>query len=464
MTVPAIEVRNVSKTYRLYWNPYGRMLERMPWNRSKGRLYHRPVHALQNIDFSVEPGQCVGLVGGNGAGKSTLLKILTGTTFPTTGSYTVRGRVASLLELGAGFHLEFTGRENIYMNAAMMGLSRRETHAKFEEILDFSELGDFIDAPLRTYSSGMVCRLGFSVAVAIEPDVLIIDEILAVGDMHFQRKCVDRIWRYKHSGKTLFFCSHSLYDIRQICDQAIWMREGQTVMVDDAVTVTNEYASHENSRLEQRDSARPGKTVVTVGTDIGRDGENTDPTPDGAEGDASSTDSSSEVGSGFASAEQWPSILRAVCVDLETGEDRYHFAPGDDVGVRVQIRNGTPAVKLCLAIGVCLSDGLILIASTTEMDGLDFDFQEGHVTLRLPNVRLLSGEYTVPIWLLDERGVHRYHERPTEQNLIVQNRTKDLGYFLHDHEWEFEAKVESTTAESTSESTTAAGATAEPDS
>ena len=260
MPTPSIEVRNLSKTYRLYWSPYGRMQERMPWNRAKGRQFHRPVHALKDIDFSIEPGQCIGLLGGNGAGKSTLLKILTGTTFPSAGSYTVRGRVASLLELGAGFHMDFTGRENIFMNAAMMGLSRKETQAKYEEILEFSELEEFIDAPLRTYSSGMMARLGFSVAVAVEPDVLIIDEILAVGDMHFQRKCVDRIWRYKHSGKTLFFCSHSLYDIRQICDRALWMRDGQMVMMDDAVTVTNEYASYENSRLEagsRRPQERP---------------------------------------------------------------------------------------------------------------------------------------------------------------------------------------------------------------
>ncbi|MHC4515876.1 MAG: ABC transporter ATP-binding protein, partial [Planctomycetota bacterium] len=220
---PAIRVRNLTKTYKIYGTPYGRLLEQMPW--SKRRL-HRPVHALEGVTFDVAEGQCVGLVGSNGAGKSTLLKILTGTSFPSAGEYTIRGRIASLLELGAGFHMEFTGRENIYINAAMMGIPRREAKRRVEQIVAFSELGEFIDAPLRTYSSGMVCRLGFSVAVATDPDVLILDEILSVGDMHFQRKCVDKIFDYKSRGKTLFFCSHSLYDVRQICSDAIWLKQG----------------------------------------------------------------------------------------------------------------------------------------------------------------------------------------------------------------------------------------------
>ena len=237
MDNPAIEVWNLSKTYRLYGNPWHRVLESLPGAK---RQRHKAVHALKDVNFHVPSGTCVGLVGGNGAGKSTLLKILTGTTFPTGGGFRIRGRIASLLELGAGFNRDFTGKENIFMNAALMGFSRREAMKKYDEILDFSELGEFIHAPIRTYSSGMVCRLGFSVAVATDPDVLIIDEILAVGDMHFRRKCVDRIMSYRERGKTMFFCSHSLYDVRQICEKAIWMRAGEVQMYDDAVAVTND--------------------------------------------------------------------------------------------------------------------------------------------------------------------------------------------------------------------------------
>ncbi len=169
---PVISVANLSKEYRIYGNPYHRLVEKLPWVHGPR---HQRVSALEDINFAVHSGECMGIVGANGAGKSTLLKVISGTTYPSSGSYTVRGRVASLLELGAGFHMEFTGRENIYMNAAMMGFSRKEARGKFGEILDFSELHEFIDAPLRTYSSGMVCRLGFSVAVATDPDVLILD-------------------------------------------------------------------------------------------------------------------------------------------------------------------------------------------------------------------------------------------------------------------------------------------------
>ncbi|HEB53017.1 MAG TPA: ABC transporter ATP-binding protein, partial [bacterium] len=248
---PVIEARNLSKAYRLYRNPYGRLLEKLPWN--KGKRYHTEVRALQDVTFEVAKGECVGLVGTNGAGKSTLLKVLTGTTFPTGGSYTVRGRVTSLLELGAGFQQSFTGRTNIFLNAAMMGFSRAEAKKKVDEIIEFSELGDFIDSPIRTYSSGMKARLGFSVAISADPDMLILDEILAVGDMNFRRKCVDKIMDYKRRGKSLFFCSHSLYDVRQICDRAIWLRKGRMQMMADAVTVTNEYATHENRIAEGSD-------------------------------------------------------------------------------------------------------------------------------------------------------------------------------------------------------------------
>lgn len=395
-----IEARGLSKTYRLYQNPYGRLLEKLPWN--KGKSYYKPVPALQDVSFDVARGECVGLVGTNGAGKSTLLKVLTGTTFPTAGRYTVRGRVTSLLELGAGFQQSFTGRTNIYMNAAMMGFSRKEAKRKVDEIIEFSELGDFIDAPIRTYSSGMSARLGFSVAVSADPDMLILDEILAVGDMNFRKKCVDKILDYKRRGKSLFFCSHSLYDVRQICDRAVWLRKGRVQMVSDSVSVTNEYATHENKIAEGSDET-PFQDVAD------------------AEG------------------QNHPRILGAQLLDGETRQPRTTFAPGDSAVLRVHVRNATRE-QLTLAVGAMRTDGTLCFAHTTQFSDIVFDFEEGHVSLKLDNLRLLSGEFTLPIWLFDAQGVHRFHERPANETLIVQNRTKDLGLFLQEHSWELEPK------------------------
>ena len=398
---PSIQVHNLAKTYKIYGNAWNQLFERLPWVK---RDLHRKVHALSDISFEVEPGHCVGLIGSNGAGKSTLLKIITGTTYPSAGSYTIRGRVASLLELGAGFHHSFSGRENIYMNAAMMGFSHREARSKVDEIIEFSELGDFINAPIRTYSSGMIARLGFSVAIATEPDVLIIDEILAVGDMNFRRKCIDKIWDFKKRGKTLFFCSHSLYDVRQICDQAIWLREGQMAMMGESVMVTNEYSTWENKLADDRDRA-PWEDAPDA--------------PQTPEMDAN----------------DHPRILEAVWIDPATGEPRNTYKPGDSAALRVRIRNSSKPVELSLAIGAMRTDGTLCFAHSTELENKTFDFAEGQVTLHLNELRLLSGEFTVPVWLLDANGVHRYHELPTKENLVVQNRSKDLGLFLQDHEW-----------------------------
>ncbi|MFM1871034.1 MAG: Wzt [Planctomycetota bacterium] len=396
-TESVIEAKNLGKTYRLYGNPYNRLFERLPWNR--GKKLHKEVHALADVSFHVGRGECMGLIGGNGAGKSTLLKILSGTTFPTTGSYSVNGRITSLLELGAGFHQGFSGRENIFMNAAMMGFSRKEAQKKYHEIVEFSELGDFIHAPLRTYSSGMQARLGFSVAVATEPDLLIIDEILAVGDMNFRRKCVDKIWSYKKQGKSMFFCSHSLYDVRQICERAIWMRQGRMQMIGDSVMVTNEYATFENK-------------VAGGGDKV--DYDDTPAAPQSPDN---------------------PRILEAVLIDPHTGQRRTTYAPGEDVAVRVHVKNGRNKERLTLAVGAMRKDGTLCFAHTTQFADIVFDFEEGYVTLLLDKLCLLSGEFTIPVWLFDENGVHRFHERPATDNLVVQNRTKDLGLFLQAHRW-----------------------------
>ena len=395
----AIEVKRLGKEFRIYHNPYARFFPFF----IRGEKYQQ-VWALKDVDFEVAKGSTFGIVGENGAGKSTLLKILAGTTAPSEGLYRLRGTVSCLLELGAGFHQMFSGRDNIYMNAAMMGFSRREMDKKYEEIVEFSGLREFIDAPIRTYSSGMVCRLGFSTAIAVDPDVLIVDEILAVGDMEFQKKCVDKIWQFKRSGKTMLFCSHSLYDVRQLCDSAVWIKDGKVRQLGDAVTVTNDYATYE-------------KTL------IGREGDVLEDLP----------------GEEVQGEPNVPQVEKAWIEDPRTGEPSDKVNPGDPVEVVVDFHNQDPPVDLCVGIGFTRSDSTLCFAHTTQLDGIELRADRGRVRLQIPRLNLLAGEFVVFVYLMDGKGVHRYHQYLCDRNLVVENRTKDVGLFLQEHSWEIEA-------------------------
>ena len=202
---------------------------------------HNPFYALKDISFHIGDGECVGVVGANGAGKSTLLSLITGLAPPSRGEVKVNGRVAALLELGAGFHPDLTGRENVLLNASLMGFKRSEAMKLYESIVDFAEMADSMGEPLRTYSSGMKLRLGFSVAINLDPDILIIDEILAVGDQAFQNKCTEKVFEIKKRGKTILCVSHSGLIIQNLCDRALWLDHGQLVMAGASVDVVNAY-------------------------------------------------------------------------------------------------------------------------------------------------------------------------------------------------------------------------------
>lgn len=223
----AITLRGVAKTYRIYGKPHHRLLQGLPW--IGGTRWFTEFQALRRIDLQVAPGETVGIIGRNGSGKSTLLQIICGTLNPTHGEVVVNGRIAALLELGAGFNPEFTGRENVFLNGAVLGLSRAEMEARLEAILAFADIGDFVDRPVKTYSSGMYIRLAFAVAISIEPSVLIIDEALSVGDEAFQRKCFARIEALKDSGCTILFVSHSAGSIVQLCDRAVVIDDGEDI-------------------------------------------------------------------------------------------------------------------------------------------------------------------------------------------------------------------------------------------
>ena len=234
----AIEVRNMSKSFKVNSDKANTLKEKLLfWNRGETEVHQ----VLKNININIKKGETVALIGTNGSGKSTLLKLMTRIIFPNEGTIELDGKVTSLLELGAGFHPDFTGRENIYFNASIFGLTRKEIDDRMNQIIEFSELGEFIDSPIRTYSSGMYMRLAFSVAINVDADILLIDEILAVGDQHFQDKCYAKLKELRDSGKTIVIVTHSLGVVKELCHRAIWIYKGEFRLDGDPAYVIDEY-------------------------------------------------------------------------------------------------------------------------------------------------------------------------------------------------------------------------------
>ena len=235
----AIKVSHVTKKFKVYYDKANTLKEQLVFWKSKNKVEERTV--LENINIEIKKGETVALIGTNGSGKSTLLKLMTKIIYPTKGKITTVGKLTSLLELGAGFHDDFTGRENIYFNASIFGLTRSEIDKKVDDIIAFSELEEFIDNPVRTYSSGMYMRLAFSVAINVNAEILLIDEILAVGDQHFQDKCFEKLKELKESDKTIVIVSHSLDSIRKLCTRAIWIKDGHVEMDGETNKVIDKY-------------------------------------------------------------------------------------------------------------------------------------------------------------------------------------------------------------------------------
>lgn len=234
----AIEVKNMSKSFKVYYDKPNTLKERLVFFR-KNKTEVRPI--LTGINLQIQKGETVALIGTNGSGKSTLLKLMTKIIYPNSGSIQTYGKLTSLLELGAGFHPDFTGRENIYFNASIFGLTKKDIDKRLDSIIEFSELGEYIDNPVRTYSSGMYMRLAFSVAINVDAEILLIDEILAVGDQHFQEKCFNKLHELKKAGKTIVIVTHDMGAVKNLCDRAVWIFEGKVKMDGPSSTVVDEY-------------------------------------------------------------------------------------------------------------------------------------------------------------------------------------------------------------------------------
>ncbi len=261
----AISLKNISKCYHMFDRPKDRLLQGIFRGRKQ---YYREFWALRDVSFEVPKGQTIGIIGRNGSGKSTVLQIIAGTLTPTHGSVESTGRISALLELGSGFNPEFTGRENALMSGAIMGLSSKEIQDRMPLIESFAEIGEFIDQPVKLYSSGMYVRLAFACAINVDPDILVVDEALAVGDMQFQLKCIDKLKSFKKEGKTILFVSHDIYTVRNFCDEAVWMMDGQIHLKGDVNTVTEHYQDFMKFGLENKDApqlpSEVRKNVVNI--------------------------------------------------------------------------------------------------------------------------------------------------------------------------------------------------------
>jgi ABC-type polysaccharide/polyol phosphate transport system ATPase subunit len=395
MGEPAVVAQDLSKVYRVYASPWDRLRELVV-----RRPRHREFRALDKVSFSLPRGEGLAIIGENGAGKSTLLKILAGITAPTSGSMTVRGKVASILELGSGFHPEFTGRQNIVLNAAMLGLSEDELRHKMPDIISFSELGDFIDQPVKVYSTGMAMRLGFSIATQVEPEVLIIDEALSVGDGYFQKKCMDRLLRFVEGGGTLLFCSHALYYVSSFCQRALWMRNGHAEALGPVLDVVRDYESFLLAKSVQSEEAEP----VPLESPLG------------------------------------PARITAV---RQVGKDAEpaHYPPFAPLVLEIDWECDDPAQEFHLAVGIDRIDDVQVMSFSSRQQGLaPFTGRRGYrARLAVPEMPLLKGAFTIYVFLLDESALHVFDRRMLRGALIVDPPEFVVGLVRAEHRWEVEA-------------------------
>jgi lipopolysaccharide transport system ATP-binding protein len=433
MQEPAVQVEQLTKVYKVYPSPWDRLREAL-----MRRRRHREFRALSEVSFSMPKGEGLAIIGENGAGKSTLLRLLAGIGGPTSGSLRVRGKVASILELGSGFHPEFTGRQNVVLNAAMLGLSEQELQRKLPAIIAWSELGDFIDQPVKCYSTGMAMRLGFSIATQVEPDVLIIDEALSVGDGYFQKKCMDRLLQFVGSGGTLLFCSHAMYYVSAFCQRALWLRQGRAEALGPVADVVRDY---ENFLLTKSAAgARLDDSAAGARPDDGAAGarlnDSEDPAP--ATGDAEGA-----AAGGTAGRRRRPARLVEVRISGGASAEAPAgavplFAPGDALELEIEWESQRADLGFHVGIGINRSDGLEVSSLATHVDGRPP--MTGRTRYRLgvalPRLALVKGEFMLYVFLLDEAGLHIYDQRVYRRAFAVHSPGYAFGLVAVDHRWQ----------------------------
>jgi len=400
---PVLRFEKVAKVYRVYRKPHHRLLEIL-----LRRPRHQAFTALEDIDLVVHRGESVALVGENGAGKSTFLKIATGISEPSRGCVHRRGRVGALLELGAGFHPDFSGRDNVYLNAALLGFHSHQIDEKYPEIVEFAELAPFMEQPVKTYSTGMYIRLAFAIAISIDPEVLVIDEALAVGDVRFQKKCLDRIYGMKEDGKTIFFCSHSMYQVRQLCERAVWIKGGRMEAQGDAYDVVSAYLEY----MDCKENGEPSRAPDTA-----------PPIPEAP----------APVHRPLPS-----NPVRLESVEFLDGGGRpvEGVRSGEPFHVRVRgLANGYQG--LCSLLFSITLKTFQVYGSSSLIQGKTFavNGREFSAEIRFPSLALLSGNYYFNVYLSDEEGMCLFDAREQKDLFRVDESRPEAGVVHLEHRW-----------------------------
>jgi ABC-type polysaccharide/polyol phosphate transport system ATPase subunit len=434
----AIELNHVSKIYRKFGNR--RQFATLKSALLSGSLIRdlkpdESFTAVSDVTVKVPAGRTLGVIGRNGSGKSTLLKLVAGITKPSTGELVVRGRISALIELGAGFHPEISGRENVFINGIMLGLTKKEVARRFDEIVEFAELEEFIDAPVKTYSSGMYMRLGFAVAIHVDPDVLLVDEVLAVGDEGFTHKCLDKFAEFKRRGKTILLVTHSLGLVERFCDEALWMDAGSMKALGDPKRVVGAYVTDVEHSEEQQlaaADARAQESAITVSPDEPASAVLPDNPVESATGPADM----------FRAAEgRWGSReIEIVDVALtgSDGERAHVFHSGEPLSVRLRVRAPVAIEDFVVGIGIFNAEGVCCYGTNTDIEELKAKkiFGDAEAVFSIDSLDLVEGTYKLDV------AIHKLDGYPYDYHRLlhtfrVKSRTKDVGIYRPKHQWAF---------------------------
>ena len=448
---PIVEATGLGKRFDIYLNDRSRVLEFF------GRRKHHQEHwALRDVNFSVQPGRSFGVIGSNGAGKSTLLKMIAGISEPTQGTLDVRASVTTLLDLGLGFHQNFTGRENIYLNCTLLGMRREEVDARIGDIIGFAELGEFVDYPVRTYSAGMSLRLGFSIAAHMSAEIFLVDEVLTVGDQYFQRKCVRKIEELLGAGRTILLVSHDLHAIRNLCDDVMWLDQGEVRAIGPAREVVERYLDIDRERVGQ--VVRQGRPQLVH---VGENPENVhrpryhatldDPALRRAVMEACYLPDAREVWSEAAETEAYerydgenPVVIgsgevRVLNVQIldGNGHPRQRFQTGEQLVIAVTFRTTEPVERPILGVAFHRNDGVYVYGPNTRFDGvLDGTFHGVYTYfIHYPQLMLLAGTYRISIAVFDKNHLKPHVWYNQMFDFEVAQDVEDHGLVQLDHAW-----------------------------